>query len=365
MIEVGESLNMNLLGLALLPVSLGATILSPFNSNAGIDRVNLRMGQDSAKEVFQKASPSIYVIIALDSHDQPQALGSGFAVSPNLIATNYHVIHNSFKLKILSATTKESLSVAGIKGIDGDKDLALIQVDSTLLPLELKTSNVDVGETIYAIGNPRGLEASLSSGLVSASRESDGREEYQISAPISPGSSGGPVLTSDEKVIGVATSYLEGSQNLNFAVKSIYLKNLIDASGSVLLTDVGKCSGAPLRDSLKPSVQSVKINSPDWQGAGDQYDLTISDFKSWKFVVNLSVENDGDKPVTGVDLQIVFFDNEGKEMIDAERQWVTVRAEPGLAKRTSFEIKGLDFNTYPATRWKASFRVLSYTTEDQ
>jgi hypothetical protein len=66
------------------------------------------------------------VIIALDSKDQPQALGSGFAVGEHLLATNFHVIHNASKLKVFTAVSHEELTVTGVKGIDNNRDLALI-----------------------------------------------------------------------------------------------------------------------------------------------------------------------------------------------------------------------------------------------
>jgi len=309
--------------------------------------------QQAAKDVFRKASPSVVVIIALDSKDQPQALGSGFAVGEHLLATNFHVIHNASKLKVFTAVSHEELTVTGVKGIDNNRDLALIETSSTLSPLKIKTGQVEVGEAVYVIGNPRGLDATLSSGLVSALRNGEDPKMYQVTAPISPGSSGGPVMTSDIEVIGVATSYLENGQNLNFAVQGQHLQELISSSSSRQTVDVASCSGADLPSAAKPSVMSVRIVKPTWYGDSYYYKMTF----------NLSVANDGDKKVTAVDVLILLYDEEGKEMLHAIKRTLRTNVDPNLAERQEFEVAHLGFDTDNARKWQVEFRVLSFKTK--
>src|SRR5262249_45061622 len=90
---------------------------------------------------------------------------------------------------------------------------------------------VQVGETVYAVGNPQGLEGTFSQGIVSSIREVGTDKLLQITAPISPGSSGGPVLNGKGEVIGVSVATFRGGQNLNFAIPSNYLKTLLAKTG--------------------------------------------------------------------------------------------------------------------------------------
>ena len=200
--------------------------------------------QDGAKAVFKGASPSVVIVVSVDGNGKALKFGSGFAVGRHLVATNYHVVKGASKLRIFKPGTHEEIAVSGMKGVDAPRDLALVQIAGELEPLPLSDRKAEVGDTVYAIGNPRGLEASLSSGLISALRDSEDPKMYQITAPISPGSSGGPVLLENGKGVGVATSFLEGGQNLNFAVQIQQLAKLIQASAAKPVRSVASVSGA-------------------------------------------------------------------------------------------------------------------------
>ena len=92
-------------------------------------------------------------------------------------------------------------------------------------------STIETGSTIFAMGNPSGLTGTISPGIISAIRDVEGQELLQISAPVSHGSSGGPILNSNGEVVGVAVSTLKEGQNLNFAVPVTYLMILMDKAG--------------------------------------------------------------------------------------------------------------------------------------
>jgi S1-C subfamily serine protease len=151
----------------------------------------------SARQIAQGTFPSTVLLLMQDSDGQPSVLGSGFFVRDNLVATNFHVIRGSAKgyAKLVGQTSR--FPIAGVAGIDEDRDLALLAVNAKAPPLRLAEKEpVEIGDEIYAVGNPEGLEGTFSHGLVSGVRRINADTILQITAPISPGSSGGPVLNS-------------------------------------------------------------------------------------------------------------------------------------------------------------------------
>ena len=120
--------------------------------------------------------------------------------------------------------------------VNEKRDLAVLQVSaSSVQPLAIADSDVvEIGETIYVVGNPKGyLEGTFSEGIVSGIRLEETDKLLQLTAPISPGSSGGPVLNNKGQVIGVSAATIEGGQNLNFAIPSNFLKDLLAQLHSV------------------------------------------------------------------------------------------------------------------------------------
>lgn len=158
------------------------------------------------------------------------SMGTGFAIwRKGWIATNLHVVAGEEKIYVtLADQTKHR--VLDVRGLDIEHDLVVLRIEKAdLLALTLGDRNqVEVGERVVVIGNPLGLEATVSDGLVSASRTmDDGSQVFQISAPISPGSSGGPIINEHGQVIAVATFLLRGGQNLNFGMSSEYLAPML------------------------------------------------------------------------------------------------------------------------------------------
>jgi len=169
---------------------------------------------------------------AKDADKRLISQGSGFFVRGAIVATNYHVISGSTYGYAKITGDGTSYSIAGIVGIDKAKDLVLLKItgaNGKALTLA-DISTVEVGEIVYALGNPRGLEGTISPGIVSgiSLRDVGNENLIQITAPISPGSSGGPVVNKNGEVVGVASSTLKGDgQNLNFAVPSPFLALLL------------------------------------------------------------------------------------------------------------------------------------------
>ncbi|XXX79632.1 trypsin-like peptidase domain-containing protein [Sorangium sp. So ce134] len=176
-------------------------------------------------QIAARATPAVVTIRGDDS------LGAGFLVREDgWIATNYHVIAGSADLKVVLWDQSEH-PVLEVLAFDEDRDLAIVRIHAPRkLPLlSLGDSRaVRPGDPVVAIGHPLGLADTVSNGLVSAVRVVDpALTLLQISAPIAPGSSGGPLFNERGEVIGVAAAVATQGQNLNFGVPADYLKSLL------------------------------------------------------------------------------------------------------------------------------------------
>jgi len=176
----------------------------------------------------KKAVVTIYVY----EGEQQIIFGSGFIIDPTgIIVTNYHVISTLLKNPNTSIAIKmeDSKFIEAEKLIifDEDRDIALIKVMDKNIPAVNIAPDYEPkqGEDVIVIGSPFGFETTVSTGIISSIRGSD--KFLQITAPISPGSSGSPVFNIDGNVIGIATLLVEGGQNLNFAIPVKYIENLI------------------------------------------------------------------------------------------------------------------------------------------
>ena len=154
--------------------------------------------------------------------------GSGFVVHDGQIATNYHVINNMSIGGVRLVGKEEIYPVEAILDSDKEHDLAVIKVGGIDAPvLSLGDSDtVRIGDKVYVAGNPHGLEGSFSDGIISAIR-GDPDKFFQMTAPISQGSSGGPVFNEKGEVIGVSFATYRNGQNLNFAIPVNYLKPMV------------------------------------------------------------------------------------------------------------------------------------------
>ena len=145
-----------------------------------------------------------------DKRRRPAGQGSGFFVSADgLLVTNHHVVADAATIRVLTHADVE-LKVTQVVAVDPTSDLALLRVAGTGLPhLELADAVPAIGSRAYAIGSPQGLANTLSEGLISGVRGPEGEVKLiQTTAAISPGSSGGPLLNADGRVVGVTTLYL-------------------------------------------------------------------------------------------------------------------------------------------------------------
>jgi len=192
----------------------------------------------STEELFQMASPAVMLVEIYDEEGHKRGLGSGFAVSSDgSVVTNYHVIRGASR-----ATAKFGdgtfATVSGVVAYDPDHDVAVIKIQGASPPT-LRLGNSDslrVGDHVVAIGSPLGLQNTFSEGMVSALRSG----LVQMSAPISPGSSGGPVLNSAGEVVGISVATVTAGQNLNFAVPVNWAKRYLGQTPPRSLAEVAQ-----------------------------------------------------------------------------------------------------------------------------
>jgi len=180
------------------------------------------------EDIIKHASPAVVKIIVYDITGTKRGVGSGFFIRGGEIVTNAHVIKGAYSAEVHSfLKTYEHVTITKR---DADVDLALLSVraDGESKVALADATGLRPGQRVIAIGNPLGLDRTVSDGLISAVRGIPGElQVIQISAPISPGSSGGPLLNMEGSVIGVASASLSEGQNLNFAIGVETLKQFL------------------------------------------------------------------------------------------------------------------------------------------
>jgi hypothetical protein len=186
------------------------------------------------RQIAARAHAALLMIRALDADGDTIGLGTGFLVSADgKFVTNYHVIQEAARLSVKLLDGAEYRDVS-LVAADPASDLALMQIPGASgLPAMPMGSDMqmEVGDRVFVMGNPLGMGGTFTDGMVSGKRPLEGVAMLQISAPISPGSSGGPVMNDRGEVIGVATMMVMGGQNLNMAVPVRYLSPMLAARG--------------------------------------------------------------------------------------------------------------------------------------
>jgi serine protease Do len=219
----------------------------------------------------QIAAASTPAIVSIRT---PLGLGTGFLVrADGWVVTNLHVIEGADEA-LVTFSDKRSYPVLEVVSASAQHDLALLHIKATGLPvLRLgKSEAVRAGDTVVAIGHPLGLEDTVSNGLVSAVREVGELTALQISAPIAPGSSGGPLFNDQGEVIGVATAILRGGQNLNLGMPVKYVEQLMQSPAPVTLAAFAAAHAEPPANDA--NLPHVKRNVPHhelsfWNGCDD------------------------------------------------------------------------------------------------
>lgn len=179
-------------------------------------------------QAFQQISPSVVTVRALNANETPISTGSGVVIAPQTVVTNCHVIAKSKYVQIKQGRV---IYEAKLEYPDPERDLCQIKVpDLNAKPVVLAKSIATnkVGERVYAIGSPMGLELTLSEGIVSGLRDvfEDGIPVIQTTAAISKGSSGGGLFNHGGQLIGITTFQHKYGQNLNFALPVDWIRDI-------------------------------------------------------------------------------------------------------------------------------------------
>ena len=200
--------------------------------------ISISSGQETLPAMIKRIEPSIVVIFTYNREGTLLGQGTGFFISKDGdVVTNFHVLQGASRADVKMSDGK-IYPVKEVLGEDKIGDLIRISVDvpkSTVHPLSLSTSVPEVGERVVVMGTPLGLEKTVSDGIVSAVRDiPEFGKIIQVTAPISSGSSGSPVINMNGEVIGVVTFFVLSGQNLNFAIPGERIAQLTPGEGKTL-----------------------------------------------------------------------------------------------------------------------------------
>ena len=221
---------------------------------------------DKKKSSYLKMYPTATSVFEKQEQEEhPQEwTGTGFALKNGHVVTNYHVVKDANSI-LISGIKGDFLSsyIAEVIATDKTNDLAIIKItDNTFkgfgqVPYTIKTSMAEVGEDVFVLGYPLtqalGNEIKLTNGLISSRTGYQGDiSTYQISAPIQPGNSGGPMFDNKGNVIGIVVAGVPGAENVGYAIKTSYLKNLMESSGlNNIYPSTNTVSSLPLSGKVK------------------------------------------------------------------------------------------------------------------
>jgi S1-C subfamily serine protease len=316
---------------------------------------------ESPRELAERGFKSVVLLAMNDSDGQPLCIGSGFFVSDDVVATNAHVIQGAGSGSAKLVGQGQTFQVLGALAVDAHADLALLKVSGKAPSLGLSRGPAPVvGDHVYVIGNPLGLEGTFSEGIVSGLRTTGMDSLIQMTAPISPGSSGGPVMDAAGEVIGVAVATFKEGQNLNLAVPVAYLERMLEAHPAAL---------APLQSASPRPIGSSSII--DGLGTRAEEGVIATDFRmdqDLNFSYKIRLTNRLPVAVSKITVVVIFFDSAGK-MLDFD-QWTWQEAIPaGLTKDAWGLMSGRD--VYKAVsetlhnghyNYKTEVRVIGFKT---
>lgn len=200
----------------------------------------------TTSQIAERAVPASVTVVALGASGDTISIGSGFFVrADGVVVTNHHVLAGATRVQVVRANG-EILDRVGVLDTDPGTDIAILKATTIGMPvLILEPATPVVGQRVVVVGAPLGLQHTVSEGIVSAVRIEGGREQIQMSAPISPGSSGGPVIDASGRVVAVTRATLRAGQSLNFAIPARYVVALLADAAAAQPRSVAEVFGTP------------------------------------------------------------------------------------------------------------------------
>ena len=233
------------------------------NSYVVFDGGSMKTVIDNDETFYLKMYPTSSASGGLSSGTEKWS-GTGFALNNGYIATNYHVVENAKSIKVQGVRGSFNTEYnATVISTDKFNDLAIIKISDSrfngfgTIPYRVKTSTSEVGEDVFVLGYPltttMGDEIKLTTGVISSKTGFQGDISlYQISAPIQPGNSGGPLFDGNGNLIGIVNAKHRGAENVSYAIKASYLNNLVESASSIsLLPTNNSVSGMSLSNKVK------------------------------------------------------------------------------------------------------------------
>lgn len=281
-----------------------------------------------------KSLKSTVMIIMEDNNHQELSYGSGVIIDDNKIATNRHVIENAYYGKVKKYGSDTTYSIKQVLAIDNSNDLAILEVSNLQKELDIQFDTIkpNIGKKVYAVGNPKGLEGTFSEGIVSGIRNfKDSSELIQISAPISPGSSGGQIIDEKNRIIGIAVGGIVDGQNLNFAIPSKYLISLMSQSQNPInLSNVkGSKTTKKGQKQISQSKDEIVIKNLDWLKDGGYDPYGLADVNS---LIGFSIYNSLENSISNIKILFILYDRDNTPV---DYSYITVYESipPKLAKK--------------------------------
>lgn len=190
-------------------------------------KIEIKQIEISSEEIYSKCSNAVVMIYKYDRNNALLGYGSGVIVSGSgVVYTNYHVVENASRIEIRNGDNiYDSVSFAGFDPFNDAAILKLPEGNYTYINISRDNDYV-IGSIIYALGNPQGYIKTFSYGVISAIRMNNTAAQIQVSAPISPGSSGGALLNTNGELIGITSNCVTTGQNMNFAIPVRFFVNI-------------------------------------------------------------------------------------------------------------------------------------------
>lgn len=311
------------------------------------------IAQTSTAKIYENSKRSVVFLLAYDMTGIPSAIGTGFFIEPTKIVTNAHVVRLASKVVYRVLGAERTLTAKEISNYSEKLDLAVLEAAEPGTPLRLSAADApQIGEKVIVIGNPKGLEGSVSEGIVAGVRGTDTSRLIQITAPISPGNSGGPVFNSQGEVMGVATATLRDAQNINFAVPSSLISQL-RAAGKNWEPQIQN-RGVEVRRATA-GVEFVEVVALNY----------ASNFKNMLY----SIQNNNSYPIRNLRWLVVLRNKKTKNVVSYSTQSFNATIPPGLASRTETRLTGGEYYSVYSDGLQApgelEFRILTYEIEER